>query len=64
MRTPENRRMLNTSLARLGRCDATAHFTPDVFIENELAIAVRRFGTLTIFLRIIKQTYYGWRARQ
>ncbi len=57
------RELLNRSLHRLGECSRYEHrMIPDVFIENELAIAVRRFGLWRVIRRIIEQEWF-WLTR-
>jgi hypothetical protein len=49
------RESLNRSLLRLGRAAAPDTCCPDVFVRNELAIAVRRFGWWAIAKTIVQQ---------
>lgn len=58
--TGERRRRLDASLARLGRA-TTMVGVPEIFIEAELAIAVRRFGIWAVATRIAKQSYETWK---
>jgi len=46
---------LKRSLTRLGEV-AALDFTPEIFVEHELALAVRRFGVRRVLLRMLK----GW----
>ncbi len=46
---------LRRSLKRLG--EAAAMDAPLIFVEHELAIAVRRFGIRKIFIRLLKDEH-------
>lgn len=48
-----NREAVNRSLTRLGL--AAQRHMPDVFVEYELALAVKRFGVIRILSRIFQQ---------
>lgn len=62
---------LNRSLDRLGQSVKRGSVMPDVFIENELALACRRFGVSKVARCIVKQIcqdvkmkvycHLGWR---
>jgi hypothetical protein len=47
---------LNRSLDRLGQSVKRGSVMPDVFIENELAFACRRFGVSKIARAVVRQT--------
>ena len=51
------RESLNRSLLRLGRAASMETACPDVFVRNELALAVRRYGVW----EIAKTVYTQWR---
>jgi hypothetical protein len=50
-----NRESLNRSLVRLGKAGADSKI-PAVFIEFELELAIRRFGTM----RVLRRLFISW----
>jgi hypothetical protein len=63
-RSLDNHLAIDRCLYRLGRCAGDDTSCPEVFIESEIALLVRRFGIWKVAKRIMSQAYDSWKIKR